>query len=118
MVGRDRDLNALVGLLEEAAESRRPRLVVVNGPAGIGKSRLVLEFLRLGSSRYPDASVLRGRCLAAGRGITYWALGEILRDTCGIALDDAAETAGERLRAGARAILAALPLPGEERRVG
>ncbi len=110
MVGRDRDLNALVGLLEEAAESRRPRLVVVNGPAGIGKSRLVLEFLRLGSSRYPDASVLRGRCLAAGQGITYWALGEILRMACGISLDDPVEPAQDKLEASVRDALAPLDL--------
>jgi class 3 adenylate cyclase/tetratricopeptide (TPR) repeat protein len=110
MVGRDRELDALVGLLDEAAESRRPRLVVVYGPAGIGKSRLVLEFLGLGSSRHPDASVLRGRCLAAGQGITYWALGEILRLACRISLDDPVKSAQQKLEASARDALAPLGL--------
>ena len=45
------------------------------GPAGIGKSRLVADFLeRVGDS----ADVLRGRCLSYGEGITYWPLVEIL----------------------------------------
>jgi len=43
--------------------------------------------------------VLRGRCLAVGRGITYWALGEILQAACGIRLDDPAAKAMEKLRA-------------------
>ena len=46
------------------------------GPAGIGKSRLTLEFLR---SVRDEATVLRGRCLPYGEGITYWPLIEIGR---------------------------------------
>jgi len=113
-VGRDRELNRLTGLLEEAIGTGTSRLALVYGTAGIGKSRLVRELFAVMRERHPQVAVLKGRCLAAGHGITYWALGEILRDACGIALDDPAETAGERLRAGARAILAALPLPAEE----
>ena len=113
-VGRERELNRLTGLLDEAIGTGTSRLALVYGTAGIGKSRLVRELFTVVRERHPEVAVLRGRCLAAGRGITYWALGEILRDACGIALDNPVETAGERLRAGARAILAALPLPGEE----
>jgi predicted ATPase len=112
MVGRERELEALSGLLEGGAEG--PRLVVVYGPAGIGKSRLVLEFLRLASARYPEASILRGRCLAAGQGITYWALGEILRTGCGISLDDPVEVAGDKLKARVRDVLAPLGLREED----
>jgi class 3 adenylate cyclase len=112
-VGRERELGRLGGLLDEAIGAGSARLVVY-GTAGIGKSRLVRELLAVVRERHPEVAVLRGRCPAAGRGITYWALGEILRDACGIALDDPAGTAGERLRAGAAAILAALPLPAEE----
>jgi DNA-binding SARP family transcriptional activator len=113
-VGRERELNRLTGLLEETVGSGASRLALVYGTAGIGKSRLVRELFAVVRQRHPEVVVLRGRCLAAGRGITYWALGEILREACGIALDDPAPTAAERLRAGARAILAALPLPAEE----
>jgi len=105
MVGRDRELETLTSLLEESIETNRPRLVTVFGPAGIGKSRLVQEFIRLASSLRPDATVLRGRCVAAGHGITYWALGEILGAACGIALDDSADVAEEKLRSGLSEIL-------------
>jgi predicted ATPase len=47
--------------------------------------------------RRPDIQVLRGRCLAAGDGVTYWALGEILRDACGIALGESSELAQQKL---------------------
>jgi class 3 adenylate cyclase/tetratricopeptide (TPR) repeat protein len=110
MVGRDRELENLASVLEQSVESGRPHLVTVFGPAGIGKSRLVTEFLRLVPTRYEGATVLQGRCLAAGRGITYWPLGEILRSACGIALDDAAPVAGVKLRRGAVEVLSRLEL--------
>jgi len=110
MVGRDRELDTLLSMLDEAIESRRPRLVVVNGPAGIGKSRLVQEFVEKVPTLHPETVVLRGRCPAAGRGITYWALGEILRSACGVALDDPVQVASDKLRARVREILSALPL--------
>jgi class 3 adenylate cyclase/tetratricopeptide (TPR) repeat protein len=114
MVGRDRELDALVGLLEDAVDSGRPRLVVVYGPAGIGKSRLVQEFVRIVASQRPQAAVLRGRCLAAGQGITYWALGEILRAACGIGLDDPMEEAQARLRAATADLLHPLGITAAE----
>src|SRR5437763_1495812 len=80
----------------------------------MGKSRLVEEFLRVSSAKYPTLSVLRGRCLAAGQGITYWALGEILRAATGIGLGDPAEVAGDKLRRGVRDILAPLALSESE----
>jgi class 3 adenylate cyclase/tetratricopeptide (TPR) repeat protein len=114
MIGRDRELGAVVSLLEEAMETNRPRLVIVYGPAGIGKSRLVQEFVGLTSARFPDATVLKGRCPAVGHGITYWALGEILRAASGIALDDSVEVAGNRLRSTLRSLLSVLDLREEE----
>ena len=58
-----------------SVDDRSCRLVTLLGPAGIGKSRLVADFLeRVGDS----ADVLRGRCLSYGEGITYWPLVEIL----------------------------------------
>src|SRR5439155_1524395 len=86
----NKELQALDSLLDEVLEARRPRLVTVLGPAGVGKSRLVHEFVAGVRAQHPNARVLRGRCLAAGHGITFWALGEILRAACGIRLDDPA----------------------------
>jgi predicted ATPase len=94
--------------------------VTVLGPAGVGKSRLVREFLAVLDNRHAGVRVLRGRCLAAGHGITYWALGEILRTACDIQLDDPAALALEKLRAyadddrmsQALALTAGIPVPG------
>jgi class 3 adenylate cyclase/tetratricopeptide (TPR) repeat protein len=99
MVGRDRELATLLGLLDEAIENEQPRLVLVSGSAGIGKSRLLREFVTASNERHEGLVVLRGRCLAAGHGITFWALGEILRAAAGISLDESSESAIEKLRA-------------------
>lgn len=98
IVGRDGEFAALAALLAETVERKTARLAMVDGPAGMGKSRLVREFLNLASSRYQDLHVLIGRCPSAGQGITYWAFGEMLRRECGITLDDPASLAQERLR--------------------
>ncbi len=98
LVGRTAELLALSSQLDEVLDARTPRLVTVLGPAGVGKSRLVREFVAEVMNRHPETRVLRGRCVAAGHGITYWALGEILRAACEIRLDDTAAVAVEKLR--------------------
>jgi class 3 adenylate cyclase/tetratricopeptide (TPR) repeat protein len=75
LVGRERERRRLWRDYEDAVEDRMCRLFTLLGPAGIGKSRLVADFLeQLGNS----AAVLRGRCLPYGEGITYWPLVEML----------------------------------------
>jgi DNA-binding SARP family transcriptional activator len=105
MVGREDETRVVLSLIEEAASSGRPRLVTIVAAAGVGKSRLVREVVAAAVQRRPDIQVLRGRCLAAGDGVTYWALGEILRDVCGIALGESGEVAQEKLHARLREIL-------------
>lgn len=73
-VGRGGELEQLVQAYARAVRDSSCQLFTVLGPAGIGKSRLVLEFVE----SQPDAIVLRGRCLAYGEGITYFPLVEIL----------------------------------------
>ncbi|MFL5942828.1 MAG: AAA family ATPase [Gaiellaceae bacterium] len=75
MVGRERELGALRGAFAEAVESSACRLVTVVGAAGVGKSRLVSEFL----AGLDGARVVQGRCLAYGDGITYRPVAEIVR---------------------------------------
>ena len=71
MVGRARPLVALAAAFAAVVEDRACHLVTVLGAAGVGKSRLVREFLDgLGDS----AAVQRGRCLPYGEGITFWPL--------------------------------------------
>jgi len=98
MVGRDRELALLRELYEAAVEDGRPRLVTISGHAGIGKSRLVQE-LTTWVEVEREGAVLRGRCLAYGEGITYWALRETLWEAAGILLDDGVEAAAAKLTA-------------------
>ena len=114
LVGRERELGSLQRSLDMAIDAGRPRTAFVIGPAGIGKSRLLHEFVETATVARPELSVYRGRCLAAGHGVTYWALGEILRSVFGISLDDSAQIAADKLREGAAAILSALRLSDPE----
>jgi class 3 adenylate cyclase len=114
MVGRGREIDALMTSLGEAAAAQEVRTVFLRGPAGIGKSRLVQEFVDLAGRIDPGPTVYTGRCLAAGRGITYWALGEILRSAFGITLDDPANVAGDKLRDGVRKAVAHLGTTADE----
>src|SRR4051794_6782879 len=81
LVGRERELAVVREDYEGARDARECRLLTVVGAAGIGKSRLVHELLY---SVDEEARVLVGRCLAYGEGITFWPLGEIVREAAGI----------------------------------
>ncbi|TMG24089.1 MAG: zinc-ribbon domain-containing protein [Chloroflexi bacterium] len=114
VVGRERELAILGGLLDEAIETRTPQLAVVYGPAGIGKSRLVRELVTLGTSQQSDLAILRGRCPAVGQGVTYWPLAEIVRAACGISLGDSRSQAEEKLRGGVGDVLGAAGVPAAD----
>ena len=90
MVGRDRELDALQHAFERTVSDGSCQLFTILGSAGVGKSRLVAEFLEVVRDR---ARVVRGRCLPYGEGITYWAVAEIVRQAAGIEDGDTAETA-------------------------
>jgi class 3 adenylate cyclase/tetratricopeptide (TPR) repeat protein len=93
MVGRRREQDLLRLALDRAVEERACHLVTVLGPAGVGKSRLVEEFLGT-----VDAASFRGRCLPYGEGITYWPVIEVIRQAAGIAEGDDPEAARAKLR--------------------
>jgi len=117
LVGRGHELRALRGVFDEMIENQQPSLAILYGPAGIGKSRLTREFLDEIIVEHPELQILRGRCLAAGQGITFWALAEVLRTCAGIGLDDAVEVASARLGEGVRRVLDPLKLsPDDVRR--
>jgi class 3 adenylate cyclase/predicted ATPase len=92
-VGRDQELRQLKDLLEVTTRDGRARLVSIVGQPGIGKSRLVWEF-----EKHIDGVVQaiywhQGRSPAYGEGITFWALGEMVRQRAGLAeIDDPATT--------------------------
>jgi class 3 adenylate cyclase/tetratricopeptide (TPR) repeat protein len=76
LVGREQQLAELVAAFDAAVAERACRRVTVVGPAGIGKSRLATELCHRVER---DATVLVGRCLPYGDGITYWPLVEVIR---------------------------------------
>lgn len=98
MIGRDLELGLLTRTWQRAVTERRPRVATIVGPAGIGKTRLVDEFVRRIESGDGDSVVYSGRCLPYGQGITFWPLREILWTAAGIPLDDTASAAAEGLR--------------------
>jgi class 3 adenylate cyclase/tetratricopeptide (TPR) repeat protein len=95
-VGRDSELDALYDHYRAVASQGGCRLVTVVGEAGAGKSRLAEE---LTSRVAGEASVLWGRALSYGEGITYWPVAEALRDAAGVHDEDSPDDALEKLRA-------------------
>jgi predicted ATPase/class 3 adenylate cyclase len=93
MVGRERELRVLRDAFEGAVRDGACSLATVLGPAGVGKSRLIQEFLAgLGA----NVTALHGRCLPYGDGITYWPFVEMLTDAAGIGdLDGPDEARGK-----------------------
>jgi tetratricopeptide (TPR) repeat protein len=98
-VGRDRELRQIKDLFHVCAEEGRAQLVSVTGIAGIGKSRLAWEFYKYFDGIAQTVYWHRGRCLAYGEGVTYWALADMVRWRCGIAEDDGQEVALQKLQA-------------------
>jgi class 3 adenylate cyclase/tetratricopeptide (TPR) repeat protein len=94
--GREAEMDVLRGAFTDIVAGRRARLVTVIGDAGVGKTRLIGDFVRRVST---EAAVLRGRCLAYGDGITFWPLVEIVRAAARIVEEDSPETARGRIAA-------------------
>ena len=87
-VGRAGERALMAEAWGRAHDERRCELVTVVGDAGVGKSRLVAEFLR-----DREATVARGRCLPYGEGITYWPVVEVLKQLDVRPPDDSAAAA-------------------------
>ncbi len=92
-VGRDEELRLLKDLFHATGRERRIRLISVTGPAGIGKSRLAWEFLKYVDGLLDTVWWHAGRSPAYGDGISFWALGEMVRGRAGLVeTDDEATT--------------------------
>ncbi len=85
LVGRRRELERLREIFERTRETAEPELVTVMAPAGVGKSRLTSEFLAGAGS---TATVISGRCLPYGDGITFFPVAAVVRDAAGISERD------------------------------
>jgi hypothetical protein len=115
LTGRDAELRTIRDLFHASTERRVPRLVLVSGPAGVGKSRLGWEFFKYIDGLKAVVWWHRGRCLSYGEGVAFWALAEIVRQRLGIAEEDPAEAAAAKLAEGLERFV---PDPGERAYVG
>ncbi|HEV8603466.1 MAG TPA: AAA family ATPase, partial [Gaiellaceae bacterium] len=102
-VGRSDELAHLQAGYGRVIDQGSPHLVTISGEAGVGKTRLVREFWETLGSESPEPLRRTGRCLPYGQGITYWPLGEILKEQFGILESDPPEALS--LRLGEREIL-------------
>jgi class 3 adenylate cyclase len=102
LVGRRRELDLLEGALARVLEERSCQLVTLVGVPGVGKSRLVFELSEAVQRRPELISWRQGRCLPYGEGVTFWALGEIVKGEVGILEGDPPGEAERKLAAAAR----------------
>jgi class 3 adenylate cyclase/tetratricopeptide (TPR) repeat protein len=93
-VGREPELQLLENSFSRAARDRRAQLVTIFGEAGLGKTRLVAQFVE----SLERATTLSGRTLPYGEGVTYWPIASMIKASAGITDDDPANEAFEKLR--------------------
>ncbi len=113
-VGRGSELADLQQAYGYVAVGGRPLLVTIVGDAGVGKTRLVREFWRWLGEDARQPLLRSGRCLSYGHGITYWPLGDVLKEHFGILDSDPPEVVAERVagREGLGYTLGLVPPPG------
>ncbi len=104
LVGRRHELGQLSAALDRARERREPQFVTVVGVPGMGKSRLIQELTLLAED---DPDLIRwrqGRSLPYGEGVSFWALGEMVKAEAGILETDSAEIARHKLERTAHSV--------------
>ena len=84
MIGRERELDVLSDALGRVRAARDPQLVTLVGVPGIGKSRLVYELFQAVEADPEIIYWRQGRSLPYGEGVSFWALGEIVKAQAGI----------------------------------
>ena len=97
--GRDEDLRLIKELFHATIRENRARLVSVIGQAGTGKSRLIREFEKYTDGLAEDTLWHTGRSPSYGEGISFWALGEMVRKRAGLAERDDDQTTRQRIAA-------------------
>ena len=112
LVDREHELELLRSILGRVRDERTAQLVTIVGIPGIGKSRLVRELFALVDTGAEQFAWREGRCLPYGEGVTFWALGEIVKAESGILESDTAAEAERKLR---EAVASLAPDVGERR---
>ena len=98
LVGREKDLDALLAALRRVRDGREPQLVTLVGVPGIGKSRLVYELFKAIENAGELTFWRQGRSLPYGEGVSFWALGEIVKAQAGVLDTDDEAVAARKLR--------------------
>jgi class 3 adenylate cyclase/tetratricopeptide (TPR) repeat protein len=98
-VGREAEFRLLKDMLHATARERRARLMSVTGIAGIGKSRLAWEFEKYLDGVVEPVRWHAGRSPAYGEGLTFWALGEMVRSRTGLLETDDQDTTRAKIAA-------------------
>jgi class 3 adenylate cyclase/tetratricopeptide (TPR) repeat protein len=111
-VGRDDELRQLKDLFHTTSRDLRARLISVVGPAGIGKTRMAWEFLKYLDGLVENVWWHDGRSPAYGEGISFWALGEMVRERCGLLETDDEPTTRSKI---AETLATHVPDPEERR---
>ncbi|MFL5641618.1 MAG: AAA family ATPase [Chloroflexota bacterium] len=87
-VGRDDEFRLLRDVVLASARDKRPRLVSITGVPGVGKSRMAIELLKYIDGLVDTIYWHVGRSPAYGEGVTFWALGEMVRGRIGLVEGD------------------------------
>ncbi len=95
LVGRSRELEVMQSLWRRCLEDRRPHLVTLIGPPGIGKSRLCREFSA--QVARDEGRIFRGRCLPYEERAGYQAFSRLVYAACGILESDPPDVARRKL---------------------
>jgi class 3 adenylate cyclase/tetratricopeptide (TPR) repeat protein len=106
LIGRKEELRLIIDTIARARRDRTVQLVTLVGVPGIGKSRLVWELQRAVEDEPGLVTWRRGRCLPYGDGVTFWALGEMVKAQAGILESDPADTAETKLGRAVRDLIA------------
>ncbi len=112
LVGRETQLGLLHDIWVETRTESKPHLLTIVGAAGIGKSRLVQEFV---ADLDPSVTVLRGRSLPYGEATGYDAFIQVVRASAAVGEDDPVETARDKL---ARRVRELIPNEAADRMIG
>jgi tetratricopeptide (TPR) repeat protein len=104
-IGREEEGELLEQIFARAVRETSTQLVTIVGEAGVGKTRLVTEFLRAVDARPEQVLWLRGRSLPYGQGIAFWPLREMVRTQAGIADTDSREEAAAKVADQVRSII-------------
>ena len=100
LIGREDEWSLLESHYERVVSEGRPHLVTVLGQAGVGKSRLLRELVAKLGDHDQQPALREGRCPAYGAAISYWALGEIMREQFEILDTDDSDVAVGKLHRG------------------